>query len=49
MTTSREAPSIDLISFLKSLPDYRMRRGIRIPAVVEAVDVVLSIYCCTEG
>jgi len=30
--TALPATDLDLISFLKAIPDARMRRGIRIPA-----------------
>jgi len=38
------AAATDLISFLKSLPDCRMRRGIRYPQWLMLLEASLAIY-----
>jgi hypothetical protein len=41
--TKAPATDLDLISFLRSIPDTRMRRGIRIPAWYLLLVAVLAI------
>ena len=41
--TALPATDLDLISFLKAIPDARMRRGIRIPAWYLLLVAVLGI------
>jgi len=41
--TELPATDLDLISFLKAIPDARMRRGIRIPAWYLLLVAVLGI------
>jgi hypothetical protein len=40
------ATDLDLISFLRSIPETRMRRGIRIPAWYLLLVAVLGILIC---
>ena len=47
--TGSAATDLDLISFLKAIPDVRMRRWIRIPAWYLLLVAVLGIYCFAEG
>jgi hypothetical protein len=39
------SPDLDLISYLQSIPDARMRRGVRIPACYLLLVAVLGILC----
>ena len=41
--SSATATDLDLISYLKSIPDARMRRGVRIPAWYLLLVAVLGI------
>ena len=41
--TALPATDLDLISFLRAIPDTRMRRGIRIPAWYLLLVAVLGI------
>lgn len=43
------ATDLDLISFLKAIPDTRMRRGIRIPAWYLLLVAVLGILSKCES
>jgi hypothetical protein len=43
------ADAVDLISFLKALPDCRMRRGIRFPQWWMLLVAILAIYRFAEG
>ena len=43
------ATDLDLISFLKAIPDTRMRRGIRIPAWYLQLEAVLGILSKFES
>jgi hypothetical protein len=43
------ATDLDLISFLKEIPDTRMRRGIRIPAWYLLLVAVLGILSKCES
>jgi hypothetical protein len=38
------ATDLDLISYLKAIPDARMRRGVRIQRVVEFEEVLVQAY-----
>jgi hypothetical protein len=43
------AAATDLISFLKALPDCRLRRGIRYPQWWILLVAILAIYRFAEG
>jgi hypothetical protein len=43
------AAATDLISFLKALPDCRLRRGIRCPQSWMLLVAILAIYRFAEG
>ena len=43
------AAASELISFLKALPDCRLRRGIRYPQSWMLLVAILAIYCFAEG
>jgi len=43
------ATDLDLISFLKAIPDARMRRGVRIPAWYLLLVAVLGILSCFQS
>jgi hypothetical protein len=43
------AAPTDLISFLKALPDCRLRRGIRYPQWLMLLVPILAIYRFAEG
>jgi hypothetical protein len=47
--TDSAATDLDLISFLKAIPDTRMRRGIRIPAWYLLLVAVLGILSGCES
>jgi hypothetical protein len=44
-----QAYATDLISFLKALPDCRLRRGIRYPQSWILLVAILAIYRFAEG
>ena len=44
--TVSSAADFDLISFLRAIPDTRMRRGVRIPAWYLLLVGVLGILSC---
>jgi len=43
------ATDLDLISFLKAIPDARMRRGVRMPAWYLLLVALLGILCKCES
>ena len=43
------ATELDLINVWHTIPEPRMRRGIRNPAVYLLLEVILGIYCYAEG
>ena len=47
--TASAATDLDLISFLKAIPDARMRRGVRIPAWYLLLVAVLGILSGCES
>jgi hypothetical protein len=47
--TATAATDLDLISFLKAIPDARMRKGIRIPASYLLLVAVLGILSKCES
>ena len=47
--TASAATDLDLISFLKAIPDVRLRRGIRIPAWYLLLVVSTDIENCTTS
>ena len=47
--TAAPATDLDLISFLKAIPDARMRKGIRIPAWYLLLVAVLGILSKCES
>ena len=49
LDTATAATHLDLISFLKAIPDTRMRRGIRIPAWYLLLVAVLGILSKCES
>jgi hypothetical protein len=49
LETQAPATDLDLISFLRAIPDTRMRRGIRIPAWYLLLVALLGIYRFAEG
>jgi len=51
LVTPLESPAAakDLISFLKTLPDFRLRRGIRYPQLCLPLVAILGINRFTQG
>ena len=49
LETALPATDLDLISFLKAIPDPRMRRGIRNPAWYLLLVAVLGIPSCCQS